>query len=133
MMPASPFSRRVAAFIFVGAMGFALQMGGFGWLRASGWPLPAATAVSVLAAVLHNFTWHERWTWSDRRRDSSTRARRLVGYLATTGATSLAANVLFVAVYAGLCGLSPWLAVSLAVASTSVANFLISDRLIFQR
>lgn len=131
-MPAASPGRRIAAFLFVGASGFALQMGGVGWLCATGWPLPAATAASVIAAVVHNFLWHERWTWADRGGDVAVRLRRFAGYLATTGATSVLSNVLFVAVLAGSCALPPWVAVSLAVVSTSVVNFLISDRLIFQ-
>lgn len=130
-MPGSSLVRRVAAFLLVGGAGFALQMGGFGWLRATGWPLPAATAVSVVAAVVHNFLWHERWTWGDRGGDIAARARRFAGYLATTGATSLLSNVLFVALFAGSCTLPPWVALSLAVVSTSAINFVISDRLIF--
>jgi putative flippase GtrA len=30
----------------------------------------AATAIAVEAAVLHNFVWHERFTWADRVRPS---------------------------------------------------------------
>ncbi len=26
-----------------------------------------ATALAVEMAVLHNFFWHRRWTWADRR------------------------------------------------------------------
>lgn len=131
-MPASSPGRRIVAFLFVGALGFALQMGGFGCLRAAGWPLPAATACSALTAVVHNFIWHERWTWSDRGGDVATRTRRFAGYLATTGATSLVSNVVLVAFFAGLFTLPPRVALALAVVSTSVVNFLISDRLTFQ-
>ena len=51
----------------VGALGAAIQLGALSVLR--GWlhcGYPIATALAVEAAVLHNFVWHERWTWQDR-------------------------------------------------------------------
>ena len=38
-----------------------------------------ATAIAVEAAVLHNFCWHQRWTWRDRRAASRTTAVRRLG------------------------------------------------------
>ncbi len=59
--------KRWLAFNFVGAMGILVQIGML-------WGSPPAlhlryliaTALAVEAAVLHNFFWHERWTWADR-------------------------------------------------------------------
>ena len=65
---------RVGPFMAVGALGFALQIAALALFTAAGWPLIAAIAAAVEVAILHNFCWHERWTWRDRAA-----ARRLAG------------------------------------------------------
>ena len=58
---------RVPAFVAVGAIGFLLQLGSLAFLTmVAGWPYGPATASAVQLAVIHNFLWHERWTWRDR-------------------------------------------------------------------
>ena len=58
---------RVPAFVTVGAIGFLLQLGSLAFLTmVVGWPYGPATAIAVQLAVMHNFLWHERWTWRDR-------------------------------------------------------------------
>ena len=58
---------RWCAFNFVGAGGIVVQLTVLHFLihhlRLHYLP---ATALAVEAAVLHNFIWHERWTWKDR-------------------------------------------------------------------
>jgi putative flippase GtrA len=58
----------ISRFVIVGCLGFVLQLltlwaltslGGLPWLPAN--------AAAVEVAVLHNFVWHEWWTWGDRR------------------------------------------------------------------
>ena len=69
-------TRRVSRFLTVGAIGFVLQLGTLTLLtQAVGWPYEPATALAVALAVLHNFWWHERWTWRDRTA-TGPRARR---------------------------------------------------------
>jgi len=84
-------------------------------------------------AVLHNFVWHERWTWADRTGGSPGPARRLLRFNLTTGLTSIAGNLAFTALYVGQFGLAPVAANVLAVASTTLANFLVADRYVFSR
>ena len=57
---------RGARFIWVGAGGFMVQVVTLHALAAAGLPYTVATALAVEAAILHNFIWHERWTWGDR-------------------------------------------------------------------
>jgi putative flippase GtrA len=57
---------RAAAFVIVGALGFVVQIAALAALLAAGCPYLIATAAAVEVAVLHNFAWHERWTWADR-------------------------------------------------------------------
>ena len=52
----------------VGAMGLGVQLLVLR-LLATGTTLALQTsmALAVETALLHNFVWHERWTWADRR------------------------------------------------------------------
>ena len=54
----------ISKFVIVGCLGFVLQLLTL-WALTSlaGWPWLPATAAAVEVAVLHNFVWHERWTW----------------------------------------------------------------------
>jgi putative flippase GtrA len=68
--------RRLTRFMTVGALGFAVQIAAFVILTAvAGWPWLPATIVAVELAVVHNFLWHDRWTWRDRS-DLPRRTRR---------------------------------------------------------
>lgn len=113
----------------VGAIGIAVQLGVLALLT-SAFRLNylLATALAVESAVLHNFFWHERFTWSDRRANSS--LQRLWKFNATTGICSLAGNLIFTKLLfeAGL----PYLpGNAAAIAICSIANFILNDRLVF--
>ena len=87
----------------VGVLGLGVQaallwllmaVGGFNYLL--------ATALAVEGAILHNFFWHERWTWSDRTRpDPSGWMGRLARFNLTTGAVSIAGNLAAMAALVG--------------------------------
>jgi putative flippase GtrA len=116
----------------VGALGFALQIAALTLLTAAGWPLIAATATAVEIAILHNFCWHDRWTW----RDCAARAhwtKRLARYHASTAVTSIGANVIFTTALVEVARMPPIVANMLAVAIMSVVNFSIADRWVFAR
>ena len=89
------FSSRLIAFNIVGLGGFALQLTALAALTSSGFDIPLATLMAVELAVLHNFFWHQRWTWRDRP-SSSTRETfaRLLRFQAANGVVSLIGNVL---------------------------------------
>jgi putative flippase GtrA len=54
-------------FNFVGGIGVAVQFAALYLLKAVlHFDYLVATAIAVEAAVLHNFVWHERFTWADR-------------------------------------------------------------------
>jgi putative flippase GtrA len=79
---------RFVRFNAVGVLGFGVQLAVLTALVRAGWPVLPATLAGVEAALLHNFIWHERWTWSDVR--AGTRAGRLSRFHATNGVISLA-------------------------------------------
>jgi putative flippase GtrA len=89
----------VTAFVrfnIVGAIGFLVQLGVLISLHAAGWPVAAATIVAVEAAILHNFFWHEQWTWA--RMKAGTRAGRLARFHLSNGMISMAGNAVLTAV-----------------------------------
>ncbi|MEQ1726939.1 MAG: GtrA family protein [Vicinamibacterales bacterium] len=123
---------RVSTFLAVGALGFVLQLSTlFLVTTVCDWPYAAATLVAVEAAVLHNFAWHERWTWHDRFPSRAGLARRLGRFHLGTGLTSLVGNLVVTTVAVELLHVSPLVANACAVGVTSVANFLVADRWVF--
>ena len=121
---------RFARFNLVGLLGFGVQAAVLGALAAAGWPLVSATTVAVEAAVLHNFAWHERWTWADRR--TGTIAARLVRFHLSNGLVSMAGNVLLTTSLAGA-GVPLIAANAVAVAACAAANFVFAERFVFAR
>ncbi|PYV48644.1 MAG: hypothetical protein DMG92_13100 [Acidobacteria bacterium] len=115
----------------VGAIGIAVQLGALALLTSIlevNYLL--ATALAVEAAVLHNFIWHERFTWADRT--ETNRFIRLLKFNLTTGVFSIAGNVAFTKALseAGVHYLS---ANVLSIALCSIINFFLNDRLVFVR
>jgi putative flippase GtrA len=90
-----------------------------------------ATILGIEAAILHNFAWHDRWTWGDRPRPES-RVARLVRYnLAMAGTSLLVGAAVTWMVVAGF-GWSVLPANAVAVAVAALANYVTSDRVIFR-
>lgn len=122
-------------FNFVGALGIAVQLAvlGFltGCLRAD---YGLATAAAVECAVLHNFVWHQRFTWADRPGATWRQIlRRLARFNLTTGATSITGNVLLMQVLVERLHLPLMLANLASIALCCVVNFLVSDRFVFNK
>jgi putative flippase GtrA len=93
----------------------------------------AATAVAVEAAVVHNFVWHEQFTWSDRVQASWRRSLpRFARFNLTTGAVSILGNLALMKVMVGYGGMNYLLANALAIISCSLANFLVSEQWVFE-
>lgn len=120
----------IGRFVIVGMLGFVLQLLAL-WALTSlaGWPWLPATAAAVELAVVHNFVWHERWTWRDRGEASWTRFAR---FNVATGLTSIAGNLLLMAILVGLLRIPAVLANAIAVGMLSAANFVASDRWVFK-
>jgi putative flippase GtrA len=102
-------------------------------VRFTSLPISLMTLLAVEAAVLHNFLWHERWTWRDRPAGNTLeRWRRLLRFHALNGVTSLAGNVVItVALVAS--GMHPILANLMAIVTCSLVNYAAGDRLVFNR
>jgi putative flippase GtrA len=129
--PSNVEGRRFAAFAGVGAMGFIVQLTVLMLLTLLGVSPLAATCLAVEAAVLHNFAWHERWTWSDRRYAPHGAGGRLVKFNLTNGLTSILGSAGLVVILVHGFGLNVILANILTVIALSFANFLIADSWVF--
>lgn len=94
-----------------------------------------ATALAVEIAVLHNFIWHERWTWVERT-GNARNVREVLGRLArfnlSTGVISTASNLLFMSLLVGRLHMQYLIANLVSIAITSLANFLLSDLFVFR-
>ena len=121
-------------FNVVGVLGFALQSLALFVLTHTAYSISylAATAVAVELAVLNNFVWHQRWTWSDR--PSMTKKgtlRRLVKFNITTGLVSIVGNLVLMSIFVGRFQLPVTPANLLTVASCSILSFFLADRIAF--
>src|SRR5436305_758128 len=93
-VPARATFRRWISFNLVGVLGVAVQLGALTLLRSGGVHYLAATAFAVETAVLHNFAWHERWTWFDRTSGVDGTLSRLVRFNLIIGVVSIVQNLL---------------------------------------
>jgi putative flippase GtrA len=126
--------QRWTAFNLVGLIGVAVQLAVLALLiHGAGWNYLAATAVAVELAVLHNFAWHQRWTWKDRKPTSPRQTLvRLIRFHALNGTVSLAGNLAITAVLAGWLHVEPVLANAIAIVACALVNFAGSDRIVFR-
>jgi putative flippase GtrA len=117
----------------VGGIGIMVQLGALVGLK-SGFHLGylPATVLAVEVAVIHNFLWHERYTWRDRVRPAWSKSLpRLLRFNLTTGAVSIGGNLALMKLLVGLGHVNYLLANGIAIALCSVANFLISEEWVF--
>jgi putative flippase GtrA len=136
----------------VGAGGIVVQLVALAVLK-SGMKVDylVATALAVEAAVMHNYFWHQRFTWADRparldrtgfrdhpgdpKPSGRLRRRSLVRFAKfnlTTGLFSIAGNILLMRVLVGGVHLNYFAANIFTIATCSIINFLVSDRFVFQ-
>ena len=118
-------------FNVVGAGGIAVQLAALALLK-SGLQLDylLATALAVEAAVIHNYLWHERFTWADRV--SANSWVRFAKFNLTTGLFSILGNLLVMRALVGGAHLNYFVANILTIATCSILNFLVSDRFVFE-
>jgi putative flippase GtrA len=125
---------RWGIFNCVGLMGVGIQLIVLAALKEwLGMHYLVATALAVETAILHNFVWHERWTWLDRTaNDRAGMPGRLFRFNLASGLVSIGSNVLFMAIFVGWFGIHYLPANLMAIASGSLINFVASDRLVFK-
>jgi putative flippase GtrA len=145
---------RWGKFNLVGSIGIGVQFGALFFLK-SAFHLHylVATATAVEITVLHNFVWHEKFTWLDRvnaqrisKQGGQTRTgrglgslelspgvvRRLCRFHLANGVVSIFGNLAIMKALVGLEHLNYLIANLIAIAVCSVANFVLSDQWVFE-
>lgn len=127
----TPTMVRWLKFNVVGAGGIAIQLVALALLK-SGLQVDylLATALAVEAAVIHNYLWHERFTWADRTGGNSW--TRFAKFNLTTGVLSIIGNLLVMSALVGGAHLNYFAANIITIATCSIVNFLVSDRFVFE-
>ena len=118
----------------VGAMGVVVQLGALAVL-VSGLRLNylLATGLAVELAVLHNFFWHQRFTWKDRAGVSRTQVVwRLIRFNFSNGAISLGGNLVLMRLLTGALHVNYLAANVASIAALSLANFAVSHTFVFR-
>ena len=125
-------ARRLLKFSLVGAAGIAVQLTTL-WLLVTVLEVDylIATPVAVEAAMLHNFFWHERWTWGDRADPRTSVIGTLVRFQLASAVISISGGVVFMMALVGLLQLHYLVANVFTIAACGMVNFAVANRLVF--
>lgn len=126
---------RWGIFNLVGLLGFGVQLFALFLLkRLAGLDYRLATACAVEFAVLHNFFWHEHFTWADVVAHSRGGVwGRLLRFHVANGFISLLGNVAITWALVRWTGMPYLLANAASVAICSLLNFIVGDRVVFRQ
>jgi putative flippase GtrA len=124
---------RWVKFNFVGGIGIGVQLATLAFLRSSlKLDYLLATGLAVEIAVIHNFLWHERFTWADRPPSRWVQSLvRLAKFNLSNGAVSLAGNLVLMRLLVGELKVNYVVANLVAIVVCSLVNFLLGDRFVF--
>jgi len=124
---------RFGRFSLVGLLGALLQLLLISLLtQYFGFAGVAATPIAVEITILHNFIWHERFTWRERCPKTLRQiAERLWRFHATNGFVSLTGNTILMYFLVRRLH-APVLPTAIgAIILCSLANFLLADRWVY--
>ena len=126
---------RFGKFSLTGALGAALQVILFDLLmKRFHLPGTAAAPIAVEMVLLHNFFWHERFTWRDRgSRGLSQRAARLWRFHVANGLVSLGGNTALIYLLVHQLKMPALPSAVAAIALCSPLNFLLADRWVYRQ
>jgi putative flippase GtrA len=117
----------------VGIIGVVVQLVILAVLKTGfGWSVQVATVIAVELTVLHNFVWHERWTWAYRELGIGGIPKRLLRFNISNGLISIVGNLVLMEALAVRLHLHYMLANILAIITCSLANYFVSDKLVFR-
>jgi len=117
----------------VGGVGIIVQLAALSvfrsWLKLD---YLLATGLAVEIAVIHNFLWHERYTWADRPATRPIQSLvRLAKFNGSNGAVSMVGNVVLMRLLVGEVKFNYVVANLIAIVVCSLVNFVLSDRFVF--
>jgi putative flippase GtrA len=127
-------AKRAAKFQVVGLLGLAVQLAAL-WVIKGKLHLQTAvaTALAVELAILHNFAWHERWTWKSERGKRTAREvwKMLVKFHMGAGGVSLVTSTVLTPLLSDVLKIHYLTANIIAVGAAAVVNFLINHHWVF--
>jgi putative flippase GtrA len=131
-----PLQKRFGRFSAVGLMGAAIQLLLLYFAtKEFGLPSVAAMPVAAEIALLHNFIWHERFTWRDRGLLRATNPGQIAGRLwrfhVASGLISLGGNTVAMYFLVQRLEVPAMPAAVAAMGLCSVVNFLATDRWVY--
>jgi len=122
--------KRWLKFNAVGIVGALVQLISLWLLTRAGVQYVIATVLAVEVAVLHNFAWHEVWTW--RGIPAHGRWQRLFRFHVANGLVSIASNAVFTWILKQGFGLPLLIANFGAICVTALLNFVLAAVWVFQ-
>jgi putative flippase GtrA len=136
--PSSPSEARQSLFRWlkfnaVGGVGIVVQLAALSVFRSSlKLDYLLATGLAVEIAVIHNFLWHERYTWADRPATGPVQSLiRLAKFNASNGGVSIVGNLVLMRLLVGELKVNYVVSNLVAIVVCSMVNFLLSDRFVF--
>jgi len=117
----------------VGGIGIGVQLAALAafrsWLKLD---YLLATGLAVEIAVIHNFVWHERFTWVDRPVVRPVQSLvRLAKFNAGNGAVSIVGNLVLMRLLVGKLKFNYIVSNCVAIVVCSLVNFLLGDHFVF--
>jgi putative flippase GtrA len=126
----NPFIRW-GKFNLVGAVGMVFQLAAIALLNrwAAGHYL-YATAAAIELTLLHNFAWHLRYTWRDRRDDSAL-LTQIVRFHLSNGMVSMVGNLALMRILVDEAHMPLLVSNCIAILCCSIVNFCLGDQWAF--
>ena len=122
---------RWSKFNLVGAMGMVVQLAAlalFNRLTAGRYLLASTAALEL--TLLHNFAWHLRYTWRDRR-DGSALPVQLVRFHLSNGLVSMLGNLALMRILVHEARMPLLASNSIAILCCSIVNFCLGNNWAF--
>jgi putative flippase GtrA len=122
---------RWGKFNLVGVMGMVVQIGALNLIeRCAPGHYLFATAAAIEITLLHNFIWHTRYTWRDRR-DGSALSVQCIRFHLTNGLISMLGNLAIMRILVDEANTPVLAANMIAILCCSITNFCLGDRWAF--
>ncbi len=116
--------RRFVRFNAVGLVGAGVQLGTLAALiHVAGIGYRIATPIALGLTLVHNFAWHARWTWSDRRFSPRGYAQAFLKFVSGNGGVSAAGMVVLMPLLVEVAGVQPVAANCLTIAICGLVNY----------
>jgi putative flippase GtrA len=119
--------RRWLRFNFVGVLGMAVQLFAlalFNRLLHGRYLIASSAAIEF--TLIHNFLWHRRYTWRDRR-STGPALPQFLRFQLSNGTISLLGNLALMRLLVSHAHLRPLAANAMAIACCSILNFTLGD------